>query len=67
MADIEYRRVWMIDGAADQKISVLGRIEERIGSVQAPALPMQRKTVNMWWRKDSAPLRRLSPRRTPRR
>jgi len=53
MADIEYRRVWMIDGAAEKKATVLARIADLINQSQPPALGMKHDTVNMWWRKDS--------------
>lgn len=56
MADIEYRRVWMIDSAADKKATVLARIEDLINRSQPPALTMKHDTVNMWWRKDSPTL-----------
>jgi hypothetical protein len=56
MADIEYRRVWMIDGAAQKKATVLARIEDLINQSQPPAIAMKHDTVNMWWRKDSPTL-----------
>ncbi len=56
MADVEYRRVWMIDGAAEKKGTALARIEGLIAQSQPPAIATKRETVNMWWRPNSPAL-----------
>ena len=53
VADIEYRRVWMIDGKTAQPGEVLERIAKVIEASRAPELNIRREVLNMWWRKDS--------------
>ena len=53
MANIELRRVWIIDDAADKKDGFPRRIWDLIEAKQAPELRMAYQAVNMWWRKDS--------------
>ena len=56
MPDIEYRRVWMIDGTQAEAIGVLERISKLIEASRAPELTISAQTLNMWWRKDSPAL-----------
>lgn len=57
MANVEYRRVWIIDAAGETREEIPRRIGDLIAAVGAPELKMNHDTVNMWWRKDSPVIR----------